>query len=176
MATHRHSKDSEAGNLGGMMKSLGGFLGFLSELAEKGEELSRTGEISTGDGDDKKGMKAVYGFSVRLGGAGGAGPRVEPFGNVKVGSKGTAVVEEAREPMVDTFDEDSHVVVVAELPGVDAKDIHYTVEGDVLELRATRGERKYRKEVLLPQMVDATGAESSFRNGVFELRFPKAKP
>jgi HSP20 family protein len=154
-----------------MFRSLGGFVDFLSNLAERAEEgggeFTRRGEL----GDDKKGVKAVYGFSVRL----GAGkPSIEQFGNVKRGDQG-AVVEEACEPMVDVFDEGDQLVIVAELPGVEAGDIRFEVKDDVLSLSATHGERKYRKEVLLPSAVAARAATSLYRNGVFELKLPKAK-
>ena len=157
--------------LGGMFRSLGGFLDLLSSLAEEGGgELARSGEL----GDEKKGVKAVYGFSVRVGG--GGKPRIEKFGNVTVKDDGRGpVVEEAREPMVDLFDEGDHLRVVAELPGVGADDIRFEVKEDVLDLCATRGDRKYRKEVLLPAAVRAPAATSSYRNGVFEIKLPKAK-
>jgi HSP20 family protein len=155
--------------VGGMLKSLGGFLDLLSKFSEEnGGEFHRNGEM----GNDKKGMKAVYGFSVRLGGA-GQGPRVEPFGNVRERSDGP-VVEEVREPMIDLFDEGDYVTLVAELPGVDADDVKFTVRDDVLELVATHGDRKYRKEVILPYPVDLKKAGPSYRNGVFELKLPKA--
>jgi HSP20 family protein len=152
-----------------MFRSLGGFLDLLSNLAEQGEgELRRSGEV----GGDKKGLKAVYGFSVRVGG--GGKPLVEQFGNVKDDGHG-AVVEEAREPMVDVFDEGDHLLLVAELPGVDASDIRFEMKDGILTLSAARGERKYRKEVLLPGSVLAERATSSYRNGVFEIKVPKGK-
>ena len=155
--------------LGGMFKSLGGFLELLSDLAEKGDgEFSRTGQV----GDDKKGVKAVYGFSVRVGG--GGKPHIENFGNVKSDPDGSPVVEEAREPMVDVFDESDHLLVVAELPGVSEKEIAYEVKGDVLHLSAAHGDRKYQKELLLPGPVEEKGATSSYRHGVFELKLKKA--
>lgn len=155
--------------LGGMFKSLGGFLELLSDLAEKGDgEFSKTGQV----GDDKKGVKAVYGFSVRVGG--GGKPHIENFGNVKSDPDGSPVVEEAREPMVDVFDESDHLLVVAELPGVSEKEIAYEVKGDVLHLSAAHGDRKYQKELLLPGPVEEKGATSSYRHGVFELKLKKA--
>ncbi|HUU01271.1 MAG TPA: archaeal heat shock protein Hsp20 [Myxococcota bacterium] len=156
--------------LGGIFRSLGGFLDLLSNLAEKGEgEFKRSGEL----GDEKKGVKAVYGFSVRIGG--GGKPLIEKFGNVKDKDDGQCpVVEEAREPMVDMFDEGDHLLVVAELPGVDANDVRFEVKEDVLSLSATRGDRKYLKEVLLSSTVRADAATSSYRNGVFEIKLPKA--
>jgi len=154
--------------LGGMFKSLGGFLELLSDLAEKGGgEFTRNGEL----GEDKKGVKAVYGFSVRVGAAGK--PQIENFGNVRSDRDGSPVVEEAREPMVDVFDESDHLLVVAELPGVAEKEVHFEVKGDVLHLSAAHGDRKYAKELLLPAAVDGAKATSSYRHGVFELRLPK---
>jgi HSP20 family protein len=166
-------RQSEAGDvsLGGMFRSFGGFLDFLSNLAEEAEEqggvVTRTGEV-----DAKKGVKAVYGFSVRVGDGGRT--TVEPFGNLKVKEGRGPVVEETREPMVDVFDEGDYLQVIAELPGVEAKDIQFEVEGDLLNLSATAGERKYHKEVLLPAPIAAAGVSSSYRNGVLELKLQKA--
>jgi HSP20 family protein len=156
------------GNLGGMFKSLGGFLELLSDLAEKGEALKRSGEL----GDEKKGVKAVYGFSVRVGG--GGKPQIENFGNVGSDRDGSPVVEEAREPLVDVFDEKDHLLVVAELPGVSESEIRFEVKGDVLHLSAAHGDRKYQKELLLPATVSGQGATSSYRHGVLELKLPRA--
>lgn len=164
----REAGPAEVG-LGGVFRGLGGFLDLLTDLAEQGGgEFSRSGET----GDEKKGVKAVYGFSVRVGG--GGKPLVERFGNVKDAGQGP-VVDETREPMVDVFDEGDRLIVVAELPGVDADDIRFEVKDDVLSLSAARGERKYRKEVLLSSTVQTRGATPSYRNGVFELRLPKAR-
>ena len=165
----REAGSGEVG-LGGMFRGLGGFIDLLSNLAERaqqgGGEFTRTGEL----GDDKKGLKAVYGFSVRLGD--GGKPHIEQFGNVKRDGQ-SAVVEEAREPLVDVFDEGDHLLLVAELPGVGAGDVSFEVKDDVLSLSAAHGDRKYRKEVLLPAPVAAGGATPSYRNGVFELKLPK---
>lgn len=172
MAGKRRSQGEPAGEegvggLGDVLRGLGGFVDLFSKLAEQGTELKRSGEI----GDDK-GVKAVYGFSVRVGGPGK--PSIEPFGNVRQrGSK--AVVEEVREPMVDVFDEGDHLIVVAEVPGVEAGDLQFEVKGDVLTLTASRGERKYRREVLLPSAVRAEETKSSYRNGVFELKLAKQR-
>ncbi len=164
----REAGPAEVG-LGGVFRGLGGFLDLLTDLAEQGGgEFSRSGET----GDEKKGVKAVYGFSVRVGG--GGKPLVERFGNVKDAGQGP-VVDETREPMVDVFDEGDQLIVVAELPGVDADDIRFEVKDDVLSLSAAHGERKYRKEVLLSSAVRVRDAAPSYRNGVFELKLPKAR-
>jgi len=154
---------------GGLFKGLGNFLDLLSEMVETGEEeVSRTGEFKVkGLGDKARG---VYGFTVRTG-IGGI-PRVEHFGNIRTTDEGPMVAE-VREPLVDLFDEGQEIVVVGELPGVDEEEIHIEVQDDILSLETT-GERKYAKEVLLPEAVDAATLRKTYRNGILELRLKKA--
>jgi len=152
--------------LGGLLNSLGGFLDLVSKLSEEGG-IQREGEIS----NDEKGVKAVYGFTVRAGG--GGKPRIEPFGNViKKGGKGP-VPSEDREPMVDVFDEEGHLLVVAEMPGVEESDIEFEVEDGTLRISARRADRKYSKQVKLPAPVTMEGAKSAYRNGVLEIELKK---
>ena len=131
------------------------------------EEVTRTGEFKIkGLGDKARG---VYGFSVRTG-IGGI-PRVERFGNIRTTEEGP-VVAEVREPLVDVFDEGQEIVVVAELPGVAEEEIHIEAQDDILSLETT-GERKYAKEILLPEAVDATTLRKTYRNGILELGLKK---
>jgi HSP20 family protein len=165
----RAGKSGVDAGLGGVLRGLGGFLDLVSKLTENGGgAVTRSGEI----GGDGKGLRAVYGFTVRVGGAGA--PVVEQFGNVRRDKHGP-VVEEVREPMVDVFDEGEKILLVAELPGVEVGEVQVEIHGDVVSLSATHGERRYRKEVLLPSAAVSAGATSSCRNGVFELRLVKAK-
>jgi HSP20 family protein len=154
---------------GGLFKGLAEFLDVLSDMAEKGEELrARAGEFEVeGLGKEAKG---VYGFSVRMG-IGGT-PQVEHFGNIRTSEEGP-VVADVREPLVDVFDEEEEIVIAAELPGVGENEIGVEVEGDILSLETT-GERKYAKEILLAQRVDAEGMQKSYKNGILELRLRKA--
>ena len=152
---------------GGLFKGLGGVFEFVSKMVEEGkEEYTRSGEIK-GLGDKVKG---VYGFSVKMG-LGGK-PVVEQFGNIKATDRG-AVVDEVREPMVDVIDEGEVVVVIAELPGVEEHGIHLEVKGDILNITAEAEYRKYSKEVLLPSPVEAGAIESTYKNGILELRIRK---
>ena len=75
---------------------------------------------------------------------------------------------------MDVFDEGELILVVAELPGVDEDDIQIEVQDDILSLSAT-GERKYVKEVLLPSLVDADTMETTYHNGILEVRLHKAE-
>jgi len=154
--------------LGGLFKGLGDFLDLFSDMIETGEEeVTRSGEFKVkGLGDKGRG---VYGFTVRTG-IGGI-PRVERFGNIRPTEEGP-VVADVREPLVDIFDEEREIVLVAELPGVSEEEICVEVLDDVLSLQTT-GQRKYEKEILLPSAVDVKSLGKTFKNGILELRLKR---
>jgi len=155
--------------LGGLFKGLGSMFDLVSKMAKEGkEEYSRTGEAEVLGGKGK----AVYGFSVKMG-LGGK-PVIEQFGNIQATDKG-AVVAEVREPLVDVLDEGERLLVIAELPGVQAKDIQVKIKDDILELTAESGDRKYSKEVLLPSPVNADTMEHSYKNGILEIKLIKKR-
>ena len=167
----RREKEKEGGpihldlGLGGIFKGLGDLLDVLSDMSEKGEsEASRTGEFKV-KGLGEKG-RGVYGVSIRTG-IGGI-PQVQRFGNIRSSEEG-AVVADVREPLVDVFEEEQEIVLVAELPGVGEEEVEVEVNEDILSIKTT-GERKYEKEVLLPAAVDAESLQRSFKNGILELR------
>jgi len=145
--------------LGGLLGGLGGLIDSVSKLAAEGKGTEKFGEIK-GLGDKAKG---VYGFTVRT--LTGGEPKVEPFGNIKKTPKGP-VVEEEREPIVDVFDEKDHILVVAELPGIAQGDIKTEIKGDILNILAEKGERKYKKEVLLPSKAETEVISSIYKNGI----------
>lgn len=154
-------------SFGDLIQGIGSFMDLVSRMEEAGEEEKRLeGEITSPSGH----VKAVYGFSIKEG-LGGR-PIVEPFGNVKRTPQGP-VVDEEREPLVDIFDEQDHVSVIIELPGVQLGDIHTEIKGDVLTLSAANDSRKYYKEVVLPKNVDSSTASSKYKNGIFEIRMKK---
>lgn len=158
--------------LGGVFKGLGDLLDVISDLAEKTEaaegEISQSGEFEVkGLGDKARG---VYGFSIRSG-IGGV-PRVERFGNIRKTEEGP-VVADVREPLVDSFDEGSEILVVAELPGVSEAQLQVELRGDILSI-STNGERRYAKEILLEAPVDPGSLRQSYTNGILELRLKKA--
>lgn len=151
--------------LGGIFKGLGDLLDVLSEMSESGEEeVTRTGEFKV-KGLGEKGQ-GVYGVSVRTG-IGGI-PQVQRFGNIRSSKEG-AVVADVREPLVDVFEEEQEIVVVAELPGVAEEEVGVDVNEDILSVKTT-GDRKYEKEILLPAAVDAESLSKTFKNGILELR------
>jgi HSP20 family protein len=162
--------DSNIGaGLGGMLKGLGDLVEKLQELGETGKEWSKTGEIQGKD------LKGIYGFTVKVGlGDDKDKLKVEPFGNIRTDTKsGRTTVQEVREPVVDVFEEKDHVLVVAEMPGVGKDDVEISVEDDVLTLAAKRGDKKYRKEVLLPASFKREKMQVKCNNGVVEIKCVK---
>ena len=155
-------------SLGGLFKGIEKLIDLAGELKETGGEVNKEGEIDLSH--LKKGMKGVFGFSVKT--AVGGKPIVEPFGNIKKTPKGPTV-EEVREPITDVFDEKEEIKVYAEMPGVNEKDIKLDLKGDILDISAQSGDRKYHKEILLPAKVKAETLTLSYKNGILEVKIEK---
>jgi HSP20 family protein len=94
-------------------------------------------------------------------------------------------------PAVDMVDEKDEIVVKADLPGLDQKDIEVTVQDGTLMIRGERKEEKEEKKegyyyaersygtfvrsLTLPTGVEADKVKASFAKGVLEVHLPKAK-
>jgi len=92
-------------------------------------------------------------------------------------------------PAVDIYETENEVVLTAEIPGIEEKDIEIKVEDNTLTLK---GERKFEKETkeenyhrieraygcffrsfTLPAFVDQDRIEAEHENGVLKIRMPK---
>jgi len=113
----------------------------------------------------------VYGYSMTIGPDGK--PVIREFGNVKRGTERFGGITEKREPLVDVVDGEREVRVIAELPGVNKEDIEVRVKDRTLGISVNREDRKYQKELELPESALVDGAKSSFNNGILEITFPK---
>lgn len=163
-----HREEGSSG-VGGFLDGLSNLLERLGELAEKGEELRKTGEF----GGPKSDVRGVYGFNIKVG-LGEEGVKVEPFGNVRKDERtGEAVVSEISEPLVDVFEEDEYVLVVAEMPGVAEEDVDLALKDDILTIAGERDQKKYRKEILLPQSFASEQMSCACRNGILEVKLNK---
>ncbi len=93
-------------------------------------------------------------------------------------------------PALDVIEGKDAVTVKAELPGMEAKDIAVSLEGDVLTIKGEkeqkkeeRDERQHRVErswgsfmrsVRLPAPADGSKVTATFKNGVITITLPKA--
>lgn len=150
---------------GGLFKGISNLVDLASKLSEEAGEIRKEGEIKLG-----KEIKGVYGFNIRT--MAGGKSVIETFGNIKKTPKGP-VVEEEREPVVDIFDEENHILIISEIPGVSKDDISIEIKGDILKLSAETGERKYLKEILLSSKVKEDKIESTLKNGILEIKLLK---
>ena len=101
------------------------------------------------------------------------------------------VTDEAFAPAIESYVKDGNLVVRADVPGLDPKDLEVTLLGNVLTIK---GERKNEKEVkkedylrrevsygaferrlTLPEATLADKVKASFKNGVIEVAVPLAK-
>lgn len=92
-------------------------------------------------------------------------------------------------PDVDIFERADAFVVVADLPGVDARSVDVKLEKGILTLDAqitTQPESGwtpihaeyriggYHREFRISEGIDASGVSASMKDGVLELRLPKS--
>lgn len=96
---------------------------------------------------------------------------------------------EGKMPTVDVVDREDEVVVRAELPGVEKKDLDVTMSDNTVTIKGSvKHEEKeekgdyYRREisegsyartVMLPAEVDGSKAKAKFKDGMLELTLPK---
>jgi len=153
----------------------------IREMEEEMYRMLREFEYYTPFEEERGGKKKVrvmgpyvYGFRITIGPDGR--PVIEEFGNVKR-VRGRPMISEEREPLVDVFESDDEITVVAEIPGVEKEKIKIQVSDDrrKLIIRASNEERKYYKEVELPAEVDPTTAKANYKNGVLEVKLKKVK-
>jgi HSP20 family protein len=73
-----------------------------------------------------------------------------------------------REPIIDVFEEKEHISVIAELPGVEEKDIETKLNEGALEISAG----KYRKIVTLPSAAKSI-IERTYKHGILQLKIER---
>ncbi len=93
------------------------------------------------------------------------------------------------DPVVDIYDNDENIVIKAELPGLDKKDIVVDVKESVLTLKGERSithevkeekcylrERtfgKFERAFTLPKNVDPEKIKADYTDGVLQIKIPK---
>lgn len=98
---------------------------------------------------------------------------------------------ERKIPSIDVLDRDDEIVVKAELPGVEKKDLDISLtnnsvtiksstsheekeeKGDYYRCEITKG--AYMRTVALPSEVDDAKAKASFKDGILEITMPKVE-
>lgn len=99
--------------------------------------------------------------------------------------------EKVWKPALDVSETAKEVVVKAELPGVDPKDIDLSVRGDILKVAGHRKQEKeekgenfhrvertygsFSRSIQLPAEVDSGKVNATCKDGVLKITLPKTK-
>lgn len=117
----------------------------------------------------------VYGYSITVGPDGK--PVIREFGNIKPeleeGQRPAINLRDKREPIVDIFEQDNEIKILAELPGVEKNDIKLYITERALTISVDTPEKKYYKELELPSEVTHEQAKTNYNNGVLEITLRK---
>ena len=99
--------------------------------------------------------------------------------------------EESWTPSIESRVENGNIIVRADLPGIEAKDVSISVLGNQLTIEGERKQEekkeekdyfyrelsygKFSRTMTLPEGVDANMVKASYKNGVLEVTVPAPK-
>ena len=94
-------------------------------------------------------------------------------------------------PRLESYVDGSEIVVKADVPGIDPKNLDVSVDKNILTLKGKREETREKKErdyfhrevsyggfersLVLPEGTDAENVKASYNKGVLEIRMPAPK-
>jgi len=124
--------------------------------------------------DFRKGKPLTMGFSIKFNQDGK--PIIREFGNIQRGQEGKPVVAEAREPLVDVVKAGNEIIITAEMPGVEKKDIRADViDKTKVEISARSKGATFHKIIDTEEKLEKKPIKMSFNNGILELTYKKKK-
>ena len=146
---------------------------FFDSLAAAAESMAaerHDGAMPSGS----RQSRAVFGYTVQVG---LDGLKAERFGDMPPARRTAATAAPpaapngpaARAPIVDMFEDDGWICIVAELPGVDGAEVQCTLQGPCLVIE-TAGAHVYRKSITLTRPVEPASLTRACRNGILEVR------
>ena len=113
------------------------------------------------------------------------------FNSAIFGESGHPLFERAFTPAIDLYEDDDKIVVKADLPGLEEKEIDVSIVDGILTLkgekkdeheekgqnwhRVERSYGRFTRSISLPGEVDADKVTAHFKNGVLEITAPKSE-
>lgn len=104
---------------------------------------------------------------------------------------GLGVVERVWAPAMDMSETKDDLVVTFELPGVKEKEVHVSITNDILTIKGERTQSqevkdenyhrlerwygKFERNIPLPMPVQTDKVRAAYRDGVLEIKLPKAE-
>lgn len=94
-------------------------------------------------------------------------------------------------PVVDMHETKDELIVACELPGVKEKEVHVSITDDLLTIKGERTRReevtdehhhrlerwygKFERSIPLPMPVESDKVKATYRDGVLQIKLPKAE-
>jgi HSP20 family molecular chaperone IbpA len=155
-----HEPSIVEGVAGQLIPGLGGIVKVLEKsspefrkrIAETDAEIKH--RIETGWNSKPR---VEYGISIK--------PLISERKGIKEEREEEKVEEIEKEPIVDVFEEKDYISVIAELPGIEEKDIKTKLTDNALEISAG----KYSKTVNLPSIPKSI-IERTYKHGILQLK------
>ncbi|MEA1944189.1 MAG: Hsp20/alpha crystallin family protein [Euryarchaeota archaeon] len=110
------------------------------------------------------GNPVMYGFSITK--RPGEEPEIFEFGSRP---KVDDPVSDGYKPLLEVFETDDSVHLVAELPGIDKEEISLDATENTLTIKVCVEDRTFSENIELPARVDPSSATAGYRNGVLEV-------
>jgi len=113
------------------------------------------------------------------------------FDDISMRGRREAITAGSWEPPIDAFENENEIIVEAEIPGANQKDIEIRLEDNLLVIKGVRNmdenasqgnfyrmERMYGnfiRTITLPDLVDKNNITARYQNGVLSVIMPKSK-
>ncbi len=167
--------------MGSFVDGVSNLISRFGELAERGESLRK----SMGDTEVAgKPIRTSGGFTVRFGGLkdNDEASVIKPV-NTRPATPASSsqsqrsafpVVAKERTANVELFEEDDHLLLLAEMPGVASEDVHLNFNETLLTIEGKSKTALFKAEVPLPKVFTPEQVAISANNGVVEIRLSNA--
>lgn len=163
--------------MGSFLDGVTNLIGKFGELAERGEHLRK----SMGDAETSaKPIRTSGGFTVRFGGLKGDSSEAASVNPINASAKSTSAsssqsekatgVPKERTANVELFEEEDHLLLLAEMPGVASDDVKLNFVDRSLSIEGHSKTAQFKAQVDLPKTYTAEQVAISANNGVVEIR------
>jgi HSP20 family protein len=162
------------GPVDGALRGLGEVIPGFGELVkglEKSEAFQKRLEAANAE-VERRMAKAPPSSRVRGAGWSSIPPKTTLKANLNVPGKEPLAPALPKDIFTDVFDEGNRLSLIAELPGIDEKDIEIQIKGNQLALHARSQNRLYHKDIILPCAVKDK-LSLMYKNGVMKISLEK---
>ena len=98
--------------------------------------------------------------------------KIKPLG-VGLLAQPLGVIKE-KQPIVDVFEEKNHLLILAQLPGMDEKDVSIeAADENTIMIKAENAAKKYLETIKLPASVARGVVKFTYRNNILQARLKK---